>query len=145
MKKKAFTLIELLITIVIIAIMMALMSTLSNAQIVKMKDKILKQWWVDTYNQTLLNSIWSSLSGNKLELQNGKIIWKTSDWTVHQNWSPASGVLSFDNYNLWCKRNDEDSKTLQLDIIKDWNKKIIWCYQVDLTTCKLYEVKCKKE
>lgn len=144
MKKRAFTLIELLITIVIIAIMMGLVSSLSNAQIVKMRDKILKQWRVDSYNHTLLNSIWSSLSGNKLEIRNGKIVWKTSDFTIHQNNNPTSGVLSFDNYNLWCKRDDGDTNTLQLDIVKDQNKKKIWCYQVDLTTCKLYEIRCEE-
>lgn len=143
MKKRAFTLIELLITIVIIAIMMGLVSTLSNAQIVKMKDKIVKQWRVDIYNHTLLNSIWSSISGNKLELQNGKISWKNTDYSIYKSWQPVSGVLSFDNYNLWCSRWDDNWSSLQLDIVKDTNKQTIWCYQVDLATCKLYEIKCK--
>lgn len=144
MKKSAFTLIELLITIVIIAIMMGLISSLSNVQIIKMKDKIIKQGWVDMYNSTLLNSIWSSISGNKLDIKDGKIVWKNTDFSIYQNGNRMFGVLSFDNYNLWCRRWDEKSWDINMQILKDKNNKIIWCYQVDLSTCKLYEIKCSE-
>lgn len=57
LKVKAFTLIEILITIAIISLVMVGISSLSGNQVNKIKEKIIKEEFVSTYNAALLNSI----------------------------------------------------------------------------------------
>jgi len=56
----AFTLIEILITISIISIAMIGISTLTGNQVTKLREKVLKEDFVNTYNAVLLNAIGSS-------------------------------------------------------------------------------------
>ena len=56
----AFTLIEILITISIISIAMIGISALTGNQVTKLREKVLKEDFVNTYNAVLLNAIGSS-------------------------------------------------------------------------------------
>lgn len=57
---KAFTLIEILITISIISLVMIGISGLSGNQVTKMREKVIKEDFMNTYNSVLLNAIGSS-------------------------------------------------------------------------------------
>jgi prepilin-type N-terminal cleavage/methylation domain-containing protein len=58
--KKAFTLIEILITSSIISLVMVGISALTGNQVNRLKEKITREEFISTYNEVLLNSIGSS-------------------------------------------------------------------------------------
>jgi len=62
---KAFTLIEILITISIISLAMVGISTLTGSQVDRMREKIIREDFINSYNAILLNSIGSSNVDNQ--------------------------------------------------------------------------------
>lgn len=155
---KAFTLIEILITISIISLAMVGISTLTGSQVDRMREKIIREDFINSYNAILLNSIGSSnvdnqWTKNTFTIYDGVVSWavkshSSSDYLVYKNGLPWNATIIFDNYGLWCS---VDSQTwlqmiegIQLKTIAN-EKPTIGCFMIDLGTCKLLEKKCNTD
>lgn len=157
LKVKAFTLIEILITIAIISLVMVGISSLSGNQVNKIKEKIIKEEFVSTYNAALLNSIWSSnipwqSTKNTLVIYDGEVATTgfsarpsgSSEYRIIRNRLPWSATIVFDNYGLWCAIDGQTGlQNVDFDLVLNTiNQPTISCFTVDLGTCKLLERKC---
>lgn len=159
--KKAFTLIEILITISIISLVMVGISALTGNQVNRLKEKITREEFISTYNEVLLNSIGSS-NINKQWLQNRLVIYDgvvsssgfdgnpTDDlaqapFLLYKNELPRNATIIFDNYSLWCSIDNQTGLQLVpgLQLKRNNEKKsTIGCFTIDLGTCKLLEESC---
>lgn len=160
--KKAFTLIEILITLAIISLAVVGISALTGNQVTKLKDRIIREQFITTYNTVLLNSIsssntqwsWEYSLRNELVIYDGRVLttWSLlfsanglSDYLVYRNGLPWTATIVFDNYALWCAISDQTGLQMieGITLVKDNEKKpIIWCFMIDLGTCKLIEQYC---
>lgn len=151
--KKAFTLIEILITLAIISLAMFGISGLTGNQVYKMKQKIIREEFVNTYNAVLLNSIGSSnidgqWSKNTLTIYDGRVKKENtsvSDYLVYKNGMPRNATIIFDNYGLACSIDSQTGLQMVegLQLKMDTNEKpTIGCFMIDLGTCKLLEQRC---
>lgn len=152
---KAFTLIEILITISIISLAMVGISTLTGNQVDRMREKIIREDFINSYNAILLNSIGSSnvdnqWSKNTFVIYDGVVSWavkshSSSDYVVYRNGLPWNATIMFDNYGLWCSIDNgtglQTIDWIQLKTITN-EKPTIGCFMIDLGTCKLLERKC---
>ena len=158
---KAFTLIEILITIAIISIAMIGISTLTGTQVSRMREKVTKEDFINTYNAVLLNAIGSSnVQGqgkkNELVIYDGKVATSgldtkpsgNSDYMVYRNSLPRNATIVFDNYSLGCTINGQTGDTVSFELFTDNQnpdinqKQPIGCFFIDLGTCKLLEKRC---
>lgn len=158
MKLKGFTLIEILITIAIISIAMVGISGLTWSQVAKMKQKIVREDFVNVYNAVLLNSIGSSnvegqWAKNNLTIYDGKVMASgstigpanSSDYLLYKNGMPRNATIVFDNYGLGCSIDGQTWLQMVdgLQLKYDSNEKpTIACFMIDLWTCKLLEKRC---
>lgn len=157
----AFTLIEILITISIISIAMIGISTLTGNQVTKLREKVLKEDFVNTYNAVLLNAIGSSnvdgqWAKNKLVIYDGKVATAGFEskpigdawYTIVRNGLPWSATVEFDNYSLWCSINWQRWEIITFELQSDTSNEpnvagpTIGCFEIDLGTCKLLEKPC---
>jgi len=161
MIKKAFTLIEILITIAIISLAMVGISTLTWTQVSKMREKVTKEDFSNTYNAVLLNAIWSSnVQGqgkkNELVIYDAKVAtsgfdtkptWNSA-YLIYRNKLPWNATIVFDNYSLGCTINGQTGENVSFELYSDSlnfdinQKQPIGCYEIDLGTCKLLERRC---
>lgn len=157
MKIKAFTLIEILITISIIAIVMIGISGMTGNQVNKIREKIIKEEFVTTYNAVLLNSIGSSnVDGqgakNKLVIYDG-VVASTGfesrpvgdlSYKVMRADLPWNATIVFDNYGLGCSIDGQTGfQNVDFTVVLNNERKTqIGCFSIDLGTCKLIENKC---
>lgn len=165
MKLKAFTLIEILITISIIWLVMVGISALTGNQVNRLKEKITREEFVTIYNSVLLNSIGSSNNNVGQEwLQNRLVVYDgvvstsgfdnnpTDDlagapFILYKNGLPWTATLIFDNYSLWCSIDNQTGLQLVHGLqvkLNNEKKPTIGCFMIDLWTCKLLEEECTK-
>jgi prepilin-type N-terminal cleavage/methylation domain-containing protein len=154
---KAFTLIEILITLAIISLVMLGISGLSWAQVNKMREKIVRENFISTYNAVLLNSIGSSnIDGqgkkNTLVIYDGVVAttgldtkpeW-ISDYLLMRNGLKRNATIIFDNYALGCSIDGQSGmQEVNFNLMMN-NEKTpqIGCFSIDLGTCKLLERRC---
>lgn len=156
--KKAFTLLELVIVLVVIGILMGVTMYFGSNRIVDLKAQSLKDQFVDNFaavqSQNLAssyhgeeryttleialteNSIMASYDGSGSrellpEPQNMKL--KNITWTP---------TLSLTPYQIWCALDGSDAAWLSFDLEVNGNK--LYCFTIDLAACTLKEVACWK-
>lgn len=133
-------------------------SGMTGNQVNKIREKIVKEEFVTTYNAVLLNSIGSSnVNGqgakNKLVIYDGVVATTGFDskplgdlsYKVMRAELPWNATIVFDNYGLGCSI-DGQTGFQNVDftvVLNNVKKPKIGCFTIDLGTCKLIEKKCE--
>ena len=162
--RKAFTLIEIVIVLLVIGILMwATMRFWSN-RITDLKAQTIKEQFVGRYNNLYSQNMTSSFrNGQKYEKMT-VVLWQpffylldavsfiepTITWYLLTNFrfqpegSPfATANLVFTPYKLWCDIVDNDNPwdRVYFDFNVPENGKK-YCFEIPSETCKLIETKC---
>lgn len=164
--KKAFTLIEMAIVLLVIGILMAATMRFWSGRITDLKAQSIKEQFIGRYNDLYSQNMTSSFRDGQKYEQMTIVLWeksyyildqrdyidtKLSDFVIENirfatdanNFTTAT--LSFKPYQLWCKIMDGDNswKTLYFTFTVPENGKQ-YCFEIPSETCKLIEIKCNE-
>lgn len=171
MKKRWFTLIEILLVIVIISILLALSLGISWGRVQILREKYAQEQFVSTYNTLFSRNFLTNYYGDKLysnlviymtwwkpwfsyayNALNGPIYTGQTniEWNIvvksltWDNTHLDSIQISFEPYKFWCKLNNQGYKTLDIALLVDDKK--TYCYRINYNLCRLEKVSnCGKE
>jgi len=162
--KKAFTLLEMAIVLLVIWILMAATMRFGSGRIVDLKAQSIKEQFVWYYNELYSQNMTSSFrDGQKYEKMT-IVLWETvyyrldavdkvdtkkpeftlSNLRFESEWNSFdTAQLIFLLYKLWCDimDNDESWEKLYFDLIVPENGKQ-YCFEIPSETCKLIETRC---
>jgi len=162
--KKAFTLLEMAIVLLVIWILMAATMRFGSGRIVDLKAQSIKEQFVWYYNELYSQNMTSSFrDGQKYEKMT-IVLWETvyyrldavdkvdtkkpeftlSNLRFESEWNSFdTAQLIFLPYKLWCDimDNDESWEKLYFDLIVPENGKQ-YCFEIPSETCKLIETRC---
>jgi len=162
--KKAFTLIEMAIVLLIIGILMTATMRFWSNRIVDLKAQSIKEQFIGRYNDLYGQNMTSSFRDGQRYETLTIVLWKTNYYildTLHQmdskvseyvvtnlrfhlDWPVFDTVnLVFSPYIIWCSvsGNDTLGDRLYFDFIVPENGKQ-YCFEIPSETCKLIETKC---
>ena len=154
--KKAFTLIELMIVIMVIGILMGVTMKFSSNRITDLKAQSLKDRFVDNYVMVQSQNLASSYHGTG-RYTTGQIIFDATTWVLalYDNvateqllpdmtnmklllsWTTS---LSFSPYHMWCVVNEWTWLFFGLEV----NGNKTYCFSINPNTCTLKELPCTK-
>lgn len=166
MKKRWFTLIEILIVIVIISILLALSLGISGGRVQILREKYSQEQLVSTYN-TLFSrnfltnyygdSLYSNLvidmkqwepwfsyayndaSGNPIYTGQTNIEWNIVVESLTLDGAHLDDVqISFEPYKFWCKLADLNYQILDIALLVDDKK--TYCYRINSDLCRLEKI-----
>ena len=162
--KKAFTLIEMLIVLVVIGILMTATMKFGSNRIVDLKAQSIKEQFVWYYNDIYSQNMTSSFRDGKkyqqlivamttgisykvdaLPLIDSKISgisFQNLRFETWGNWFPLADLI-FVPYQLWCTITDGTMSwnILYFDLVIPENGKQ-YCFEIKSETCKLVETRC---
>ncbi len=161
--KRAFTLIEIVIVLLVIGILMAATMRFGSGRIVDLKAQSLKEDFVGYYNE-LYNQNMTSSYRDKIQYKNLIITFESGVWyqtdynaivlssklsdVVFRNFmldiKQASNVqIHLVPYQLWCTFTSQDITgnifLFQLYVPQNGKQ---YCFEIKSETCKLIETKC---
>lgn len=171
MKKRWFTLIEILLVIVIISILLALSLGITGGRVQILREKYAQEQFVSTYNtlfsrnfltnyygdntykKLLINmkesSQWFSYSyyDNSDEIiysGTTNIEWKIQVYSM--SWWSYSDLpvvdIKFEPYKFWCELSGNNNTWNLLDITLFVDDKKKYCYQINSNLCRLEKIDC---
>ena len=173
MKKRWFTLIEILIVIVIISILLALSLGISWGRVQILREKYSQEQFVSTYNTLFSRNFLTNYYGDNLysnmviymtwwkpwfsyayNASNGPIYTGQTniEWNIvvkSLTWDNSNSLsavqISFEPYKFGCKLGDgEWYQTLDIALLVDDKK--TYCYRINSNLCRLEKISnCGKE
>jgi len=170
MKKRWFTLIEILVVIVIMSILLALSLGISSGRVQILKEKYAQEQFVSTYNTLFSRNfltnyydgkIYDNLVINMTETKSGFYYSynDTTNTSIHSGkteieWNLIVNDLSwfssnltsvdiiFKPYEFWCVLSGWNTTWNTLDITLRIDNKKDYCYTVDANLCRLEKIEC---
>lgn len=156
--KKAFTLIEMAIVLLVIGVLMAAVMRFWSNRVVDLKAQSLKEQFVwyynDLFNQNMISSfrdgqryqslIISFQSGTWYQIDQGPFVMDPKlAWIIFRNLKMddeevSAADLRFTPYTLWCVFS---GKLLSFQVYIPENGKQ-YCFEIPSETCKLIETRC---
>ena len=163
-KKRAFTLIEMLIVLLIMGILTMMTIWLSWSQIQKVKNKTIKESILSEWQSRYSKNLWSSSIGDVIydEMKITLETWKDNiiveyknrndgdnpTYTIQNKFEIKSMTLNWNNtdktdivykpYNISCTLWDELDHNLYIDIRIDDSQD--YCFAINNKNCRLLEV-----
>lgn len=167
MKKRWFTLIEMMIVIVIVAILLAISLWISGNRIQILKNKSVQEQFVYTYNslfsRNLLTNYYDWQLYDKMTIyftwgnNNFLYCYNTTPESCEQdkteggtykisalqlgNTTPNTIDIKFEPYVLWCKISNETEKILTIKLQLNDNED--YCMKINPDLCKLEKTDCQ--
>ena len=167
--KKAFTLIEIMIVIVIVWILMTATMRFWWDRIGFLNNKNVKEQFISNYDSiysdTLMSnyylwdifktlqikfSVWTTWFGADYHRYNDDVIirntyvdgwkYKITKLSLDGN-SMDDVILSFSPYILWCKIDWLDDKVLEIDLFVNDSKN--YCFEINSDNCRISTIMCK--
>ena len=171
MKKRWFTLIEILIVIVIMAILLALSLGISGGRVQILREKYAQEQFISTYNtlfsRNFLTNYYDGILYNNLVIQmTGWEQWFMYSYNTGLNnpigtgstnieWNSAIENLSwwsisnlgnveiiFEPYKIWCVLSGNNHTWNILDLTLLVDGKKEYCYQINSNLCRLEKIDC---
>lgn len=166
--KKAFTLLEIVIVIVIIWILMSATMKFGGDRIWFLNNKNIKEQFLDSYsllqsNNTMTNyylwkiyknldinfDIWSDKFAYKYNLYDSSFTWQTyvdgGSYQINKlnvDWKNVSNLnISMTPYVLWCTIQDQNSAEAELGILVNNSKQ--YCFKINSDICRIVSISCE--
>ena len=160
--KRAFTLIEIVIVLVIIGILMGVTMKFWSNRITDLKAQSFKDKFADSYTSVVSQDLASSYHGQEhyqsvhIFIDSGMSYQYDSGVLTSLIYDPqhmsltnlqlndhavSSIQLSLTPYHIWCANDGSSSGVVSFQLLIDQNKK--YCFGISLDTCALSEAVCE--
>lgn len=169
-KKKAFSLIEMIIVLIVMGILLMMGVWMSGSQVQKIQNKSVKESilseWQSRYSRNLWSSSFAWMHYDSMEVEINQwsneirfsYSWENIEWIeniftdrfVIQNISEdmKSITLKYKPYQISCSRWNnsewgEPQEHLKLQFTARVNSSQDYCFEIDSKNCRLMEIKCE--